>query len=215
MSRTTHDDDLRALLARLDPCGPAVPVDSVAGPRAHELLEHIMQTTDEPTVLEPHTSASRWRGPALLTAAAAAVIAIGVGAALVASNGSDAPKPTAPTRAATTLALNVPGGISMVSCVPFSVTFLRDMPVALGGTVTAAEPGKVTLKVDHWYKGGDADQVTIAQPDPQSSVALDGVTFEQGNRYLLTATNGTVNGCGFSGPATPKLEQSFKDAFGG
>jgi hypothetical protein len=68
---------------------------------------------------------------------------------------------------------------------------------------------------DHWYKGGDADQITIAQPDPQSSVALDGVTFEQGKSFLLTVTNGTVNGCGFSGPATPQLQQSFKDAFAG
>jgi hypothetical protein len=56
--------------------------------------------------------------------------------------------------------------------------------------------------------------VTIAQPDPQSSVALDGVTFDVGRRYLLTATNGTVNGCGFSGPATADLERSYGEAFG-
>ena len=103
----------------------------------------------------------------------------------------------------------------MGSCVPFDVKTLGDMPVALAGTVTAADPGKVTLTVDHWYKGGNADQVTIAQPDPQSSVALDGVSFEEGKRYLLTATNGTVNGCGFSGAATPDLEKSYQQAFGG
>jgi hypothetical protein len=57
--------------------------------------------------------------------------------------------------------------------------------------------------------------VTIAQPDGQTSVALDGVSFEQGKRYLVAATEGTVNGCGFSGPATPELQKSYDEAFGG
>jgi hypothetical protein len=151
----------------------------------------------------------------LLASAAAAVLAVGIGAAVLAGTaGNDAHPPAGPAKPPTTLALTVPGGVSMSSCVPFDVSFLKDMPVALAGTVTAAEPGRVTLDVDHWYKGGDADQVTVAQPDPQSSVALDGVTFESGKRYLLTATNGTVNGCGFSGPASAELEKAYADAFG-
>ena len=32
------------------------------------------------------------------------------------------------------------------------------MPVALAGTVTALEPGQVTLDVDRWYRGGTADR---------------------------------------------------------
>jgi hypothetical protein len=148
---------------------------------------------------------------------AAAVVAVAVGAAVLAGAFDD-PKPRPTTAAApTTVALAAPGGggASLGSCVPFDVKFLRDMPVALAGTVTAVDAGKVTLKVDRWYRGGDADQVTVSQPDPQSSVALDGVSFEQGKRYLLTATNGTVNVCGFSGLATPDLQKYYDDAFPG
>ena len=100
------------------------------------------------------------------------------------------------------------------SCIVFDVAFLAQMPVALAGTVTAVEPEQVTVDVDRWYRGGDADLVTIAVQSG-NSVALDGVEFRQGERYLITATDGIVNGCGFSGPATPELEQAFDEAFGG
>lgn len=209
-----RDAALRRRLSDADPVAPSVPVDPVTSPRARELLERIMQTVEEPTEVFHANRPCRWRRRATLAAAAAAVLAIGVGGAIVATH-NGATSRTPPTKSATsTLALSVQGGISVGSCVPFDVKILRDMPVALAGTVTVADPGSVTLKVDHWYKGGNADQVTIAQPDPQSSVALDGVTFEKGKRYLLTATNGTVNGCGFSGAATPDLAKSYQQAFG-
>jgi hypothetical protein len=86
--------------------------------------------------------------------------------------------------------------------------------VALAGTVTALEPGQVSLDVDRWYTGGSADRVTIAVP-VNNSAALDGVDFREGERYLLTATDGTVNGCGFSGPASAELESAYGAAFGG
>jgi hypothetical protein len=101
-----------------------------------------------------------------------------------------------------------------MSCVQFDVQFLREMPVALAGTVTALHPGQVTLDVDRWYRGGSADRVTIAV-QVNNSAALDGVDFREGERYLLTATDGTVNGCGFSGPASAELESAFTEAFGG
>ena len=46
-------------------------------------------------------------------------------------------------------------------------------------------------------------------------MALDGVELVAGEEYLLTATDGVVNGCGFSGPSTPELEAAFDEAFGG
>jgi hypothetical protein len=46
-------------------------------------------------------------------------------------------------------------------------------------------------------------------------VALDGVDFQQGKRYFVTAAQGTVNGCGYSGPASAELEQAFAEAFPG
>jgi hypothetical protein len=46
-------------------------------------------------------------------------------------------------------------------------------------------------------------------------VALEGgVEFADGQTYLVTATDGTVNGCGYSGLATPELQSAFDSAFG-
>jgi hypothetical protein len=48
-----------------------------------------------------------------------------------------------------------------------------------------------------------------------TSAALDGVGWQGRERHLLTATDGTVTGCGMSGPATPDLATAFDQAFAG
>ena len=209
------DDDLRARLSRIDPAPAGTPVDPVTSPRARERVERIMQTLDTPSSGTPSDElAARRRRRPLLLAAAGGVAAL-VGGALVLGGGFNEqqtlPIAEDPT---TTLALEAPGDALSASCMIFSVDVLREMPVALGGTVTAVEPGSVTLDVDRWYRGGDADVVTISVPE-NNSVALDGVDLRSGERYLPTATDGTVNGCGYSGPAGPELEQAYAEAFGG
>jgi len=54
---------------------------------------------------------------------------------------------------------------------------------------------------------------TQGLPPGQTSAALDGVDFRTGGRYLIASTNGIVNGCGFSGEATPELEAAYAEAF--
>jgi hypothetical protein len=156
--------------------------------------------------------AVRRRRHLLLAAAAGAVAAVAAAVLVVVgpSGGDEPGSGSAPT----TLALSAPPGDAAGSCLMFSVDVLREMPVALAGTVTSVDAGSVTLDVDRWYRGGDADRVTITVPDT-NSVALDGVDLRPGERYLLTATDGTVNGCGYSGPADPQLESAFAEAFGG
>jgi hypothetical protein len=214
-----RDAALRARLSRLDPAGPAVPVDPVTSPRAADLMERAMHTPElQSTDLEPAVdlaAARRRRRPsvwlAAAVAAAAAVIVLGV----VVLGGGSGPAGT-PEKEATTLALTLPDSSGAAgSCIQFDVAFLREMPVAFAGTVSGIDERQVTLDVDRWYRGGDADVVTLAVPGQQSSAALDGVDFRSGERYLVTATDGTVNGCGFSGPATPDLERAFDEAFGG
>jgi len=219
------DDELRAHLARIDPAPAGSPVDPVTSPRASELVERAMSTPNAqaPDLQTSDVHASQMPAPAddlaarrhrrrwLLPVAAAAILVAFVGGFLLLGGGN------APTRDddPTTLALSLPPGDAAGSCVVFDVQFLAQMPVALAGTVTAIDGGLVTLDVDRWYRGGDADLVTVAVPPQQSSAALDGVDFREGERYLITATDGVVNGCGFSGPATPDLEQSFEQAFAG
>jgi hypothetical protein len=203
------DDDLRARLSRIDPAPAGIPVDPVTSLRARELVERSMQTLDTPS---SDDLAARRRRPVLLAAAVAAVAAIAAAVLLVLGPfGGDGPgSGSAPT----TMALSAPAGDAAGSCVMFSVDVLREMPVALAGTVTAVDAGSVTIDVDRWYRGGDADRVTITVPE-NNNVALDGVDLRSGERYLLTATEGTVNGCGYSGPADPQLESAFAAAFGG
>ncbi|MGY1806698.1 hypothetical protein ACI8AF_04960 [Blastococcus sp. SYSU D00669] len=201
MTGSEDDDDLRARLARLDPAGPQVPVDPATGLRAAELRERAVQSTDVPTDLTTR------RRPLARLAAAAAVAAALVVALVVGGGGSREP---------TTAAFSLPAPDAAASCLAFDVAVLRDMPVAFAGTVTAADTERVTLDVDRWYAGGEAERVTLAVPPGQTSAALDGVGFRAGERYLVTAAaDGTVNGCGYSGPATPEVEAAFEEAFGG
>jgi hypothetical protein len=204
-----NDDDLRARLARVDPTRGSADTE---GPTAQEIRERVMQTIEQSDTVE---AGRPQRRTGLVVAAAASVAALAIGAAVFAgNNGSTSKKPD---KAPTTLALAVPagdGGVSMNSCVMFDVNFLKEMPVAFAGTVTEIGAGSVTLDVDRWYKGGDADRVTVSNPD-NTSVALDGVEFTDGGRFLVAATDGTVNGCGFSGPASAELERAYAEAFGG
>jgi hypothetical protein len=161
----------------------------------------------------------RWRKPALLTAVVAAVIALGIVAVGITSDGT-----IIPSKPKTALALKIANiGNSAASCVVFSVPFLREMPLAFAGTVSSITVPTlgdmtVTLSVDHWYKGGTAEVVTLTTMTghaltPTTRVVVeDGVNFVQGKRYLVTANYGTVNGCSAM-EATSELEKVFAEAF--
>jgi len=205
------DDELRTRLARIDPAGPDVPVDPATSPRAAELMERAMRTsTDaEPDVDLPRSRPGR--RPAWWAAGIAAVAA--VAAAVFVFGGSSVPDGGGSPGGndATTLPLSMPV-TPEARCRAFDVAVLRTMQVAFEGTVTATDGERTTLTVDRWFTGGDADRVTIDVPDGRTSESL-GIEFRSGARYLVTATDGTVNGCGYSGPATAELESAFADAF--
>lgn len=205
------DDELRTRLARIDPAGPDVPVDPATSPRAAELMERTMQTSADvaPDVDLPRSRPGR--RPAVWVAGVAAVAAVAA-AVFVVGGGSPVPNRPPGGNDPTTLALSVPAGQAPPRCRAFDVAVLRTMQVAFEGTVTATDGEQTTLTVDRWFTGGDADRVTIDVPDGRTSESL-GIEFRPGARYLVTATDGTVNGCGYSGPATAELESAFADAF--
>jgi len=166
-----------------------------------------MEAAMSTTPVQPKSRSRRW-APAMAAAATLAVLGGGGYAFLGGSDPAGTPNSTV-----TTLALPAGGGTSMSSCVPFDVQYLRDMPLAFSGSATEVGDDSVTLEVDRWYKGGNADVVRLANYD-LSTVSLDGFTFEGGERYLITATEGTVNVCGFSGPWNQELADAFGEAFG-
>jgi len=104
------------------------------------------------------------------------------------------------------------GGGAMASCLAFDPAVLADMPVAFEGTVTAVDGDRVTLEVDEWFKGGDADEVVLLAPQGLEAL-IGGVPFEADRQYLISATNGQVNYCGFSGESSEELRSGFEAAF--
>jgi hypothetical protein len=202
------DDDLRARLRRLDPAGDQ-PVDPVSSPRAAASVERAMQT------LEPPATSSRPSRPSRRTRLLAAAAGMGAAAAVTAgvllTGGGEEPRPA---DAPTTLVLDLPAADTMASCAIFDIAMLAEMSPAFAGTVVEADGDSVLLEVDRWYAGGDADRVELAARGGDAVALGYGVDFAQGERYLVTASQGTVNGCGYSGPATPEFERSFEEAFG-
>ncbi len=192
------EDELRGLLRSIDPMHPGV----ATPPPSRERLEDFMAIA--PTHERP--TRSRW-----LPVAAAAVIAVGIGVVAAIGGGSSAP-PTTVAAAGPPLQLKLPGSDPMAMCIQFDVEFLAEMPIAFEGTVTSVEGDQITVSVDHWYRGGEAPLVEMTATQGMQAL-IGGIEFIAGEQYLITATDGNVNYCGFSGPATPELRTAFDQAF--
>ena len=194
-------DQLRERLARLDPMHPGVDTE----PLSRDHLEAIMST---PVIEQPETvpaqKSNRWLVG--IAAAAALVVAIG-GAIALTGDGTD------PVASGPPLELTAGGNDPMAMCIAFSVEELAKAPLAFEGTVTTVEGDTVTLDVDHWFKGGDADEVILNAPQGMEAL-IASIPFQVGGQYLITAYDGNVNYCGFSGPSTPEFRASFEQAFG-
>lgn len=224
---TAHHDpseqELRDRLAAIDPERVGRPERSGLSEQdmAARIEEAVMSTTrTDAEEVPPLDEAGRAGRRPWLAAAAAAVVLAGVGVAALVNDGDDEGPGTAVNAGpAQTVELALPDPTMQMSCIAFDVSVLADMSPAFAATATSVTEDQVVLDVQKWYAGTpeqrDADQVTLAQPNAGSSAVLDGVAFEQGETYLVTAADGTVNGCGFSGPATPELRAAFAEAFAG
>jgi hypothetical protein len=208
MRQHLPDDELRARLARLDPIGDR-PVERASGPRAVEQMEHAMQTLETP---QPVDDRRRSRRRLVLSGAAALGATAAVAGGVLLFGGDDPAAP--PGGEPTTLALDLPATDANAACMAFDEQFLATMPVAFSGTVRSVADNEVVLDVDHWFAGGDAERVVLDTPGETVSFEI-GLDFTQGERYLVSAMDGIVNGCGYSGPATPDMEAAYERAFAG
>jgi hypothetical protein len=100
-------------------------------------------------------------------------------------------------------------------CAVPSAETLSTFDTAFAGTVTSLEDGTATLAVDQWYAGGDADTATVTTPEQDLAALLMAVEFEKGKSYLVSATDGRVTLCGFTGETTPELQALYDEAFAG
>lgn len=195
-------DDLERRLRASDPARAG----NVTGQDASwisDLTEATMSTTLT-TTTSPRRS--RW---VPLTAAAGVAVVLGLGAVALTTDDEGSPGP------GSTLELALPGSDSMASCVAYSVEFLADMPTAFSGTATAVDDGEVTLDVDTWYRGGDAETVVLTAPAGDTVALIGSVDFAAGERYLVTASeDGTVSSCGFTSEWSRSGQADFEQAFG-
>lgn len=232
--RSLSDDELLARLRAADPAGSTDPADSWID----DLTEATMRDPSASSTTDPSTgsatdSATSTTQPAPQTpritgttgttgprrratwaiGAAAATLVAAAGVGIFAGRG-DAPAPTT-AKPAKAMTLTLPAGDASGMCLRFSVDALRPMDVAVSGTATEVGSNTVTLTPDRWYKGSDGS-TSITLTTLGNSVILEGgIVFEQGKRYLVTATQGTVNACGFSGEWTPQMAAAYAEAFGG
>ena len=198
-------EEMRGRLAKLDPMHSGVPTESPTTESARELLEKAMSAPVEERATPPYSERRVW----MISAAAIAALVLAVAGGIAFSGGGDSP----PLAEAPPIELVAGGEDLMASCIMFSPEELEHVAeLAFEGTVTTVDGDRVTLTVDHWFRGGDASAVTLAAPQGMEAL-IGGIPFEVGEQYLITAQGGSVNYCGFSGPATPEYRAAFEQAF--
>lgn len=198
-------DELRDRLADVDPAYD-VATEPPTTSSSRSRLERIMHTDPNATTARPSTS-DRGRRRLWFAAAAAVVVAAAGGLVLAAGGGGEEPQASGPP-----VELSLGASDTMASCLPVDAEILADMPVAFAGTATDVEGETVTLTVEEWYAGGDAGTVVLRAQSGMEAL-IDGFAFAKGAEYLVSATEGTVNFCGFSGPATDELQAVYDEAF--
>lgn len=100
-------------------------------------------------------------------------------------------------------------------CMLPNVELLRIQTLAFEGVVRSITEGEATLEPSRIFKGEQADLVVVKAPDRDLQALLSAVDFREGERYLVSATEGRVTLCGFSGRRTPELADLYAEAYGG
>jgi hypothetical protein len=198
------DDQLRARLQAADPARSDVPVPSWTD----DLVEATMQTNE---TLGDATPTAPRRRAWMAGAAAAAVAAVAVGGYALANSG-DGSDPAG--TAGETIALTVQADDPMRMCMALSPESLAFADLALSGTVDSVDGDTVTIDPDEWFKGGDGVGTVTVTAGGEEVLLEGGITFTEGERYLLTASNdGQVGVCGSSGPWSADLAAMYDAAF--
>ena len=199
-----NGDELRDRLAAVDPARHVTTEPSTTA-SARERLELIMQTDPNVTDTATTPGAEPSRRNLWLAAAAVALLAV-VGGVLLAGDDDESPMAGPPVE------LTLAGSDVMSSCLPVDAEVLAEMPMAFAATAAEVDGETVTLEVHEWYVGGDSGTVVLRAQGGMEAL-IDGFAFEEGGDYLVSASEGSVNFCGFSGPATTELQAIYDTAF--
>jgi hypothetical protein len=204
---SAYDDD--RLLARLRAADPASPLPPADPDQVAHLLEVAMSDTTTRST-ESRENGTHDRSPLTWLVAAAAVILIAASGVFALVNRGD---DTSPAAGQTVTQLGVI--TSHGRCELPNVGVLKLQTIAFRGTVTSLDPGSATFRVDHWFKGGPTDVARVAAPAPQLAPLVSAAKLRVGGSYLVSAHDGTVTECGFTGPDAGRLAALYHRAFGG
>ena len=154
------------------------------------IQEHIMTDSYDPNVRPTRGPLFKLGGLAL---AGAFALAIAVGSnfgGMIPGAGT-----TDPSSGPSTDPGAAGGGVA--SCLVYDPASLPMMDVVFDGTVTAVDGDQVTFAVNEGWKGADG---SITLTAPEENVALTGPVpaFEVDGRYLVSASGGTINACGYT-----------------
>ena len=213
------DDELRARLRAGDPAASLPPADPH---RVARLLEDTMAERTEtgtetgtgtggagPVVTARRTGDLRRRGPLTWLVAAVAVLLIAGGAvfALVRAGGGGGAGDTpvagpagSPSTTATTTELTAPAARGAARCLPPNARTLRGQDLALDATAADVTDRAVTLVPRRFYAGTPTDEVIVRAAPAQLSALVGAVRFREGERYLVSASEGEVSVCGLAPP---------------
>jgi hypothetical protein len=213
---TDLEPDLE-LLARLREADPASSLRPADPDRVVELLEAAMSQTvhesgsDSATpARESRETGTHDRSPLTWLMAAAAVVLIAVAGVFgLAQRGHDSSS-TAAQGTVTRLGYAPPAG----RCLTPQTGVLRQQAVAFRGTLVSLASGTATFDVAHWYAGAPTDTARVTAAPPRLAELVHAADLSIGGDYLISADDGNVTACGFSGPATPALRQLYARAFG-
>lgn len=208
----THDgdDELRARLRAADPASALPPADPT---RVARLLEETMSNQTDTPLTESRETGTHGRSPLTwLVAAAAAVLIAGFGIFGLLDRGSDTHAPSAIAQQTVTH-LHAPSAGGQGRCMPPSTRVLSTQTLAFDGTVQQITDGVVTLAPTHFYTGNATDLVEIEAPSADLQALIGAARFEDGGRYLVSATDGRVTVCGMTAPWSDGLAALYTQAF--
>lgn len=204
------------------------------------LLEAIM--TERPTELAPveapATHPTRRRRPAIAVAglAVAAVATVAVAGAI--GSGDRSTDITGPDQGTAGFAAGDPAdvlGAGMMCVEAYGPQTLARRSFAFDGTVTKvgsapstsenADPSvPVMFRVERWFRGGDAAEVTVAMFPPGQVTSVGGGDYAVGDRLLVSGEPRSGGGaalddpiawaCGFTRHYDPAVAQSWATVFG-
>ena len=161
---------------------------------------------------EPVTEAPREDGPDYRLLGLAAIVPVLVIAAILIRVIADRPHDSNAHPA--TLALNVPAQAPASSCGAPDAGRLAAQATAVEAVVTSVDGTTVSFQPRRFFRGS-AQLIQVRGIGPATPTALRLPTFTVGKTYLLAAgSDGTLAGCGLTGPETSDLESLYTSAFG-